>query len=81
MDHEQKIWVYYCQLNPINLNKNKIEFFYSKRILKNKPSSVYILIEKPRGSRTVSAEPLSPARKIEDSHSSYYIFTKMIMSS
>jgi hypothetical protein len=27
------------------------------------PSSVYILIAKPRGSRTVSAEPLSPARK------------------
>jgi hypothetical protein len=26
------------------------------------PSSVYILIAKPRGSRTVSAEPLSPAR-------------------
>jgi len=29
------------------------------------PSSVYIFIEKPRGSRTVSAEPLSPARNIK----------------
>jgi len=60
MDHEQKILVYYYQLNPKYLEKRK--FFFVLFLDIYSPSSVYILIAKPRGSRTVSAEPLSPAR-------------------
>jgi hypothetical protein len=63
MDHEQRRSEYYYQLNPIDLEK--ILGFLVKIIKEIKPSSVYIFMEKPRGSRTVSAEPLSPARNIQ----------------
>jgi hypothetical protein len=61
MDRGEKISVYCYQLNPKYLNKDKIKILVFLNIYL--PSSVYILIAKPRGSRTVSAEPLSPAIK------------------
>jgi hypothetical protein len=67
MDHERKISVYYYQLNPKYLDKYRKERI-SNLVSSKLPSSVYILMAKPRGSRTVSAEPLSPARK-----DTYYI--------
>lgn len=58
MDHERRISVCYSQLNPKYLWKeNRID----RDRMDVVPSSVYIFTAKPRGSRTVSAEPFSPA--------------------
>ena len=51
-----------CPPDPKDLNRSESEQFLSTGN-RGQPSSVYIFKEKPRGSRTVSAEPFSPARE------------------
>ena len=75
MDHERRRSVCCCPPYPkcLDWTKNNTCSFWSSLPKPSWPSSVYIFTEKPRGSRTVSAEPLSPARtkrteRIEKAH-------------
>ena len=61
MDRERRRSACCFRPDPTNLNRSGGEHFLPV-VNYGQPSSVYIFSAKPRGSRTVSAEPFSPAR-------------------